>query len=255
MSVQELIARLIASNPAGENLCLIGGFRYRLLDGSPRRSLDVDYHYDGDLAIRQREVASLLRRKLIPEAKTRYGLDGMVSFGRGPEADNPSAKTIDVALFSRDVAGSRIDIPVEITRIVRLDPPVVRAVGGVVYLSVSDADMIEGKVLCLFNRLRVEERDIVDIFLFHDRFLPDSPARIGEKFRRLPLPADSIARAYRAMVADRSHHERNIRAIIDEQVDPPVAANINAAGGAGMVFDRVTDILAPLLRFDGGERS
>ena len=55
-AIQGLIVRTLATNPAGHRLCLIGGFRYRLLDGSARRSVDVDYHWEGDLVAKQREV-------------------------------------------------------------------------------------------------------------------------------------------------------------------------------------------------------
>ena len=39
--LQALVAKLIASSQAGVNLLLIGGFRYRLLDGSKRFSVDM----------------------------------------------------------------------------------------------------------------------------------------------------------------------------------------------------------------------
>jgi hypothetical protein len=41
--LQRVIARLIATSPAGVSLLLIGGFRYRLLDNSHRFSVDIDY--------------------------------------------------------------------------------------------------------------------------------------------------------------------------------------------------------------------
>ena len=47
--LQRVVASLIASSPAGVNLLLIGGFRYRLLDNSQRFSVDIDYHWGGDL--------------------------------------------------------------------------------------------------------------------------------------------------------------------------------------------------------------
>lgn len=47
--IQKMIARTVATHPAGRNLMLIGGFRYRLLDSSVRTSNDIDYHRDGDL--------------------------------------------------------------------------------------------------------------------------------------------------------------------------------------------------------------
>jgi len=53
--IQRIIARLIAENPAGRGLCLIGGYRFRLLDHSPRRSVDIDYHWRA-LGLQQNDI-------------------------------------------------------------------------------------------------------------------------------------------------------------------------------------------------------
>ena len=57
--LQRVVANLIARSPAGVQLLLIGGFRYRLLDNSQRLSVDIDYHWGGDLESKQRELLSL----------------------------------------------------------------------------------------------------------------------------------------------------------------------------------------------------
>jgi hypothetical protein len=72
--IQRLTAGLVATSPAGVKLCLIGGFRYRLLNRGCRTSLDIDYHWDGDLDNKQAELLELLRGKLLPEVKRRFGL-------------------------------------------------------------------------------------------------------------------------------------------------------------------------------------
>ena len=66
--LQRLIARTVAVNPPGRNLILIGGFRYRFLDGSARVSRDIEYHWDGNLADKQSELVKLFKRALLPEA-------------------------------------------------------------------------------------------------------------------------------------------------------------------------------------------
>ncbi|MEJ2744609.1 MAG: hypothetical protein P8123_02830 [bacterium] len=167
--IQRLIVRLLATNPAGNHLCMIGGFRYQFLDESARRSQDVDYHWEGDLDRKQKELISLFERKLIPEVMKSCGYDGTIFPASGPDGDSPFVKIVKTAFFQPNVADSRIEIPVEITRIVCLDEPIVRTVDGVVYLSVSDADMIESKVICLFNRLWIGWRVFIDIFLFQNQ--------------------------------------------------------------------------------------
>ena len=49
--IQRMIVKMIATNPEGRNLHLIGGYRFRLLDNSPRMSKDIDYHSLEDLVL------------------------------------------------------------------------------------------------------------------------------------------------------------------------------------------------------------
>ncbi len=65
-SIQKAAVKFLATHPAGHKLCLIGGFRYRLLNQSARMSLDVDYHWAGDFDKKQAEIIKVFRTRLIP---------------------------------------------------------------------------------------------------------------------------------------------------------------------------------------------
>lgn len=247
-AIQRLAVQVLATNPAGEGLCLIGGFRYRLLDGSCRRSLDLDYHWPGDLAEKQAEIVLVLRKKLLPLVRERMGYDGSVNPATGPDADSPGVKTVEVAAWQKKGPLGRITIPVDITRIPCADKPVARTVDGVVYLSASDADMVESKVVALFLRPHLAERDVVDLFLFRDKLQSDSPARVRKKLSQLSMPEERVAEMLMKMAGDREYHVRNIEALVKEQVEPSAAANIRTAGGGAMVFDQVMDLLKGRLR-------
>lgn len=252
-TVQRLAVKVLATNPAGEGLCLIGGFRYRLLDASCRRSLDLDYHWPGDLEKKQAEITALFRRKLLPLIYKHMGYEGSVSPATGPDAESPAVKIVELAVWKAGGAAGRITIPVDITRIPCADKPVARTVDGVVYLSASDADMVESKVVAIFARLHMEERDIVDVFLFQDKLTADSAGRVSQKLSQFSLPADRVSDALQRIMADRKHHVRNIEGILKEQLDAPTAANIRKAGGAEMIFDQVMDVLGRRLRLLKGD--
>ncbi len=103
--------------------------------------------------------------------------------------------------------------------------------------------MIESKIIALVNRAFTQVRDVLDIFLFQDSLRPDASARLSRKFRTLSLsPADVIRRLGRLQDAA-SVHVREIERILDEQVDPAVAANLRVAGGAAMIWDGVMRLL------------
>jgi hypothetical protein len=241
--IQQLIAATLATSPAGYNLCLIGGFRFRLLDNSARSSIDVDYHWEKNLEEKQKEVISLLRRNLLSEVKHKFGYDGTVTPATVSNADSPLTKQVDLSFYRKDVPYSRIEITVDITRIECLDSPIVRTKGGVVYLTASDEDIIESKVISLFNRIYIQERDMVDIFLFADKLSSDSAGRIAKKFARISLDQSGVSDRLKKIIANRDYHIRNIEEVIDNQVDPLVADRIREAGGAAMVFEHVLKAL------------
>ncbi len=241
--IQTLAATIIATQPAGHRLCLIGGFRYRLLNASARTLADINYHWEGDLQRKQAELVDVLRSKLLPEVKRQLGYDGDVRPGCGPGTESPAVRIVETALYRVAEPGSRVEIPIEITNVACLDAPIVRTIAGTVFLTVSDADMIESKILAFLNGQFCRVRDVVDVFLFQDALRRDAPARLSHKLRRLGLPlADAIAMLDR-FETNRAVHVREIERLLGEQVAPAVAANVRAGGGAAMVWDVVMCLL------------
>lgn len=246
-ALQELVARLVATSPVGEGLRLVGGLRYRLLDGSCRSSVDIDYHWEGDLERKRDEILGVVRKKLLPEVKRRLGYDGRAEPLAGPDADSPTVKTIVLAFFQLERPGSRIELPVEITRIACLDPPVVRTVRGTVYLTASDADLVESKVIALLQRVFVQDRDILDLFLFRDALLPEAGARLERKLSMLSIERESVERRLLALREHLDVSARGVDAVIREQVDGPAAENLRLAGGGRMVAETVIRLVGNLL--------
>lgn len=246
-ALQRMVARLVATSPAGEGLRLVGGMRYRLLDGSCRTSLDIDYHWDGDLEAKRDEILALFEKKLLPEVRRRLGHDGAAEPLMGPDADSPSVKTIALWACRLDVPGSRIELPVDVTRIACLDPPVARTIGGTVYLTASDADMAESKVIALVERVFTQDRDLLDLFLFQSALPPDARTRLKKKLSRLAVAGKGVEKRLEALRAGAGVRARGVDRIIEEQVDGPAAANLKAAGGGKVICATVLALLRKLL--------
>lgn len=245
--IQQIAARILATHPAGRGLYLVGGFRYRLLNESARASNDIDYHWEGDPQRKQIEIVDVFRSKLLPEVKRQLGYDGDVRSAAGPAAESSVVRTVELAFYRVAEPGSRIEIPVDIVDIARLDTPMVRTLEGTVFLTVSDADMIESKILACLARSFFQVRDVLDIFLFNDALRPDSPVRLSQKLSRAAMsPAEAIERLNR-LVSSRTAHVRGIERLLDEQVNPAVTANLRAAGGAAMIWDSVMHLLYDIL--------
>ncbi|MFC1461165.1 hypothetical protein ACFLQR_01430 [Verrucomicrobiota bacterium] len=236
-TIQRVITQTVATHPAGRNLVLIGGFRFRFLDKSVRISDDIDYHWKGDLGEKQKELIDLFSRVLLPEMRRRFGYDGSVAARHGPDADSPVVRVVDIAFWKEGIPHSRIEIPVELTRIACADPVAIRTAGGTIYATASDGDMIESKVLAILNRSTLRHRDIVDIFLFQDRFLPDSRGRLAAKLRESGIISASVEKRLADIRTHKDYHGKAIQAVIDAQFDPNAAAQINDAGGGRIVLD------------------
>lgn len=240
--IQRLVARGLATNPAGQGLLLIGGFRYRLLDQSARQSLDIDYHWSGDLSQKQSEVLELSRRRLVPQFRRELGFDAVAEIPTGPEFESPTARFIEFRLWKQ--RGEHIVLPIEITRILHVDSTIVRTAEGVVYPTASDADLIEAKVLAVFNRLFLQHRDLVDIFLFGDRFTANSRERIRDKLQKLGVHPDFVRKKWADLVDHTEFHAKATQGIIDTQMEVQAAAQVNTGGGGYSVFTRARELLA-----------
>jgi predicted nucleotidyltransferase component of viral defense system len=245
--IQQMIVRMLATNPAGRNLFLIGGFRYRFLDGSVRRSMDIDYHWEENLVEKQEEIISLFKRKLLPNVKRRFNLDGDIFPGRRIEDQSDQVKIVELVFYRIGSQFARIEISVDITVADSLDPPEVRTAEGVIYPTLSDADLIENKVIAIMNRIFIQARDMLDIFLFQSSFLPESPRRIKEKLVHRFIKMESAKQRLEKIGDNRVIYVNALKKIIEEQVESPAAENLRSAGGAPFVFDQVLKILKRLV--------
>lgn len=248
--IQKIIARAIATSPSGNKLCLIGGFRYRLLDRSARVSQDLDYHWGGDLVAKQAELLSLLTQHVIPEVRRQLGYEGDARTA-APADESDWLRAVHLAFWQPGVPFSRLEIPVEVTRIECHDRPLVKVVDGTVYLTTSDADMVESKVIALFRRQVIEHRDLCDLFLFADRMLPDSPARLKQKLAAAGVSDSIIEQRLTFLAANRVYHARSIDQVVRTQLDAPAADAITAAGGGEMILDAVLSLLLERLHLVG----
>lgn len=245
-SVQARIARLVASSPAGHNLLLIGGFRYRFLNRSVRSSKDIDYHWAGDLEEKRKELIGLFRKRLLPALRRDMGYEGRVDPQSGPDADSPAVRTVIIALWQPGVEYSRIEIPVEVTRVPRLDSMMVKTVDGTIYPVLSDPDQIESKIIAVFNRQELQHRDLVDVFLFSSSLGPQSRTRLKKKFDSIGFTPGEIIKRLTDLQKNKDYHAKQIQLIIDTQIDPEAAGNLNAAGGGAFVLERVLELLSKM---------
>ncbi|MCL4180415.1 MAG: hypothetical protein KJ072_22045, partial [Verrucomicrobia bacterium] len=221
-------------------LQLIGGFRFRLLDGSQRFSVDIDYHWAGDLDAKQQELLRLCRRVILRQVELQTGYQGSASARTGPDAGAANARFIAARFWKRD---HRIEIPIEITRIACLDAPTIRTADGTVHVTPSDADLIESKVIAVLNRLFLQHRDLLDLFLYGDRLHQEVAARMKTKLAGLPLGPEAVAGRLRDLGVNREYHAGAIQKVIDEQMDPVVAQQINGGGGGRAVLESALNLI------------
>ncbi len=245
--IQRLVAALVATHPAGIGLRVVGGFRYRLLNGGPRRSVDIDYHWDGDLAAKQQELITLFERRLLPDVRRQFGLDGRVAVAARPGDESVAVATVELAFWKLGSDLGRIEIPIDVIRIECLDPPAARTADGVVYRTASDADMIESKVISTLMRTFLEHRDLIDLHLFASHLPNDAADRVKAKLARLNADASQLGRRLADLAGGADRHARALDAVIRDQLDPAAATTLADCGGGRAVLEHVRGLLARLL--------
>jgi hypothetical protein len=138
---------------------------------------------------------------------------------------------------------THIEIPLEVTQIVCLDPSIIRTAGGTVHPTPSDADLIESKVIAVLNRIFLQHRDLVDIFLYGDKLRPDSPARLKQKLAKMELRPEMVAQRLKDLQENRAYHATAIQKVIDQQMDPTVAQQMNSGGGGRAILDSALNLI------------
>ena len=247
-AIQKAIVRLIAMSPAGHDLILIGGFRYRFIDRSVRTSRDIDYHWAGDLEEKQHELVGLLRKRLLPALRREFGVEGSANPAIGPDAESTAVKIVIVSVWKEGVPYSRIEVPVEVTRILHADRTEIRTVDGAIYPTVSDADMAESKIVAVFNRNRVEHRDLIDIFLFGNKLVQESPGRLTKKLKALKITPAVVQERLGDLEHHAPYHAKAIMAVIEMQLDPEAAISIRSAGGGAVVLKQALAMIRSNVR-------
>jgi hypothetical protein len=242
-NIQAAIVKLLATNPEGKGLHLIGGFRLRIADDSPRVSMDVDYHTEEDFEGKQKDLISLFKRELLPLVKDLYGYEGTVLEAYGPDAETDLVKTVMLSFFVKDFDYSRIEIPVDITRIEVFDEPEPRTINSDVCMTRSDCDIIESKVIALVSSVFVRDRDMVDIFLYESFLAKDSSARIAKKLANLSIDQATLSKRIQKLISLRKVRIDGVQRVIDEQLEKVSADTIADGGGATAVYERVMTIL------------
>ena len=253
--IQRMVARLLATTSSGFGLALIGGFRYRFLDQGPRVSRDIDYHWTGDLTEKRDELIAAFKRRLLPEVRRKLRYTGSVRSHTGPEGESPAVSVVQLAFWRDGEASSRIELPVEITRIGCADGLVVKTMDGVAYPTVSDQDMIENKIIAVFARSFLQHRDLLDIFMLANHLTASSPQRIDDKLTEMGIDRGRVVKRLGDLAAGRGRHSGALGDLIDTQVEAPAAANLVLGGGGEMVFDRAVEIVRrQVADFLGGQR-
>ncbi len=121
---------------------------------------------------------------------------------------------------------THVEIPLEVTQIVCLDPAIIRTAGGTVHPTPSDADLIESKVIAVLNRIFLQHRDLVDIFLYGDKLRPEM-----------------VAQRLKDLQENREYHATAIQKVIDQQMEPTVAQQMNSGGGGRAVLDPALNLI------------
>ena len=180
---------------------------------------------------------------ILGQIRRDLGYEGFAFDRKRPDADSPNAKFVYLRFWKGDV---QVEIPLEITRIVCLDRPIIRTASGTVYATASDRDLVESKIVAVLNRVFLQYRDLVDVFLYGDKLQPDSPARLKKKLAKLKLSPEAIARRLKDLEENSKYHAAAIQKVIDEQAETTLAQQMNTGGGGRTILDSALHLITRL---------
>jgi len=97
------------------------------------------------------------------------------------------------------------------------------------------------------TRVYLQDRDLLDLYLFRDFLLPESAKRLQQKMEMLHIHPDELSNLIGSLQKKRSVHLKNLDKIIDERVDKNMQSVIRMTGeGVVSIFNSVLEILNSL---------
>jgi len=71
----------------------------------------------------------------------------------------------------------------------------------------------------------------------------DPPARLKQKLVKMELRPEMVAQRLKDLQENREHHATAIQKVIDQQMDPTVAQQMNSGGGGRAVLDSALNLI------------
>lgn len=252
---QHLMVRSLArSSSVGAGLLLVGGSHYSVLKESSRISRELDYRTEGDLTAQRARVLCAIRERVIPDLKRRYGVDAIAGESDDKEP-SPFVRSLQVA-FNAPGLPKPVVVGVDcvdINLIPLADEATYVVLDGTIIPTISDADMVESKILSIFNRVFLEYRDIVDVFLFQADLRKDSAERLLIKFSKLGLDGDAIARRMKSMYENFEVHASGVDGVLESDFEEKQLQYLRAQGGGTGILRKVLELLSGRLQLPGGK--
>ena len=114
--IQRIAAKVLATHPAGRGLCLVGGFRYRLLNESAE--LQAILTTTGKVISRENRWRLLMFSAASCYRRSNDNWVTMVMYVQQPvlRQNRQGGATVELAFYRASRPGSRIEIPVDITQ-------------------------------------------------------------------------------------------------------------------------------------------
>lgn len=106
---------------------------------------------------------------------------------------------------------------------------------------------VESKVIALLGRTFVQDRDLLDLFLFRDALPPDAGVRLEQKLATMSVTRDAVKARLGLLRENAIVCARGVDHVIAEQVDGPAAGNLLRAGGGSMICEAVLDRIEKLV--------
>ncbi len=239
-NIQKIFISSFAVSTVSVGMYLIGGLKFYLLNNSPRLSNDIDFHYEKDLAIKKNELKAFILNSFLPMMKRDHNITGHI-LPNHPEEESINLKVIHIFLTQEDKTS--FDLPIEITKIICFDKKNIETFNGKIIGVVSNADLIESKVIAFFSRYYFQARDLVDIWLFKNMFLKDSGKRIFKKLNLLSIDNKTIKNKITDLKNNKTYHTKQIKEVFLTQTSEQINSQIENAGGFNVVLDQIINIL------------
>lgn len=209
--IQAFFLEEFYKHPASNGVVLFGGGRFRHINNSIRFSIDLDFFRTKGFDYLK--VVNFISGRFIELLKQKFGVEARI-IEIPPWQESPGVESVRLLIYDKDNDFYQIELDFDF---IMREPYSKRSKGllkNVVISIGNNAEVLEEKLISIYERVPVKARDIFDLWYYRELSHELSRENIHKKLQARGVSNDSIRKRLNDFISHKDYYLKEITNII-----------------------------------------